>query len=51
MEFFLKSRRLQINQERTSSKILSPEICQIFQNNFPEQLSVDASFLGALSKQ
>ena len=47
MEFFLKSRRLQINEERTSSKILSREIFEIFQNNFRWMFL----FFGALSKQ
>ena len=47
MSFFLKSRRLQLNQERTSSKVLSHEIWEISENSlFLEQLLVNASVSG-----
>ena len=52
MEFFLKSRSLQLSSERTSSKVFSSKIYEIFQNSFLlEQLSVNAFLSGALSKQ
>ena len=52
IEVSLKSCRLQQNEERTSWKAFSSEICEIFQNSFfPEQLSVNASVSGAISKQ
>ena len=57
MEFLFKSRRMQLDWEKTSSKVLSREICEMFlsrlfsRSTFGECFCFGSCPCGALSKQ